>query len=234
MSINKSKIVIFILFLINFSFFAKIEELRISSDNGYYKKVKNQKVFIAEGNAHIFIDDNEIYCNEMEIFLTKDENVEKAIFRKNIMIFQDKDKIHIGGEFAEYYKKEKNFVIYENAFYIDVNEEVAVFGDSIYNYDKEDIAVIQGNVRIFQKEIFAKGAFVKYTKNDKLMEISGFPSIENQGSEYSAKKIVIDVENNSFLLEGGLEATILNETNETETNETNETNEEQESADTEK
>ena len=234
MSINKSKIGIFILFLINFSFFAKIEELRISSDNGYYKKVKNQKVFIAEGNAHIFIDDNEIYCNEMEIFLTKDENVEKAIFRKNIMIFQDKDKIHIGGEFAEYYKKEKNFVIYENAFYIDVNEEVAVFGDSIYNYDKEDIAVIQGNVRIFQKEIFAKGAFVKYTKNDKLMEISGFPSIENQGSEYSAKKIVIDVENNSFLLEGGLEATILNETNETETNETNETNEEQESADTEK
>ena len=234
MKINKNILIVFILVLINISFFGKIEELRISSDNGYYKKVKNQKVFIAEGNAHIFIDDNEIYCNEMEIFLTKDENVEKAIFRKNIIIFQEKDKIHIGGEFAEYYKKEKNFVIYENAFYIDVNEEVAVFGDSIYNYDKEDIAVIQGNVRIFQKEIFAKGAFVKYTKNDKLMEISGFPSIENQGSEYSAKKIVIDVENNSFLLEGGLEATILNETNETETNETNETNEEQESADTEK
>lgn len=216
MKLNKSISIIFFLVLINIYFFGKIEELRISSDNGYYKKVNNQKVFIAEGNAHIFIDDNEIYCNEMEIYLTKDENVEKAIFKKNIIIFQDKDKIHIGGEFAEYYKKEKNFIIYENAFYIDVNEEVAVFGDSIYNYDKENIAIIQGNVRIFQKEIFAKGAFVKYTRNDKLMEISGFPSIENQGSEYSAKKIVIDVENNTFLLEGGLEATILNESGEEE------------------
>ena len=117
MRLNINYLIIFFLVLINIYFFGKIEELRISSDNGYYKKVKNQKVFIAEGNAHIFIDDNEIYCNEMEIFLTEDENVEKAVFRKNIIIFQEKDKIHIGGEFAEYFKKEKNFVIYENAFY---------------------------------------------------------------------------------------------------------------------
>lgn len=202
------------LFIINVFIYGKIEELKLNSDHGYYKKVNNQKIFIAEGNAHIIIDDNEIYCNEIEIYLTNNENVEKAIFKKNIVIFQEKDKIHIGGEFAEYYKKDKNFIIHENAFYIDVEEEVAVFGDSIYNYDKEEIAIIQGNVRIFQKDIFAKGAFVKYTRNDKLMEISGFPSIENQGSEYSAKKIIIDVENNTFLLEGGLEATILNENSE--------------------
>ncbi len=213
---NKFLILFFLLIIINISIFGKLDELRLSSDHGYYKKVNNQKVFIAEGNAHILIDENEIYCNQMEIFLTEDENVEKAVFRKNIIIFQEKDKIHIGGEFAEYYKKEKNFVIHENAFYIDVNEEVAVFGDSIYNYDKEDIAIIQGNVRIFQKEIFAKGAFVKYTRKDKIMEISGFPSVENQGSVYSAKKIIIDVENNTFLLEGGLEATILNETTDTD------------------
>ena len=209
---NYINIIIFsILFIVNTFFYGKIEELKLSSDHGYYKKVNNQKIFIAEGNAHIIIDDNEVYCNEIEIYLTNNENVEKAIFKKNIIIFQEKDKIHIGGEFAEYFKKDKNFVIHENAFYIDVDEEVAVFGDSIYNYDKEEIAIIQGNVRIFQKDIFAKGAFVKYTRNDKLMEISGFPSIENQGSEYSAKKIIIDVENNTFLLEGGLEATILNE-----------------------
>lgn len=205
------KIIFSFLIIVNTFFYGKIEELKLSSDHGYYKKVNNQKIFIAEGNAHIIIDDNEVYCNEIEIYLTNNENVEKAIFKKNIIIFQEKDKIHIGGEFAEYYKKNKNFIIHENAFYIDVDEEVAVFGDSIYNYDKEEIAIIQGNVRIFQKDIFAKGAFVKYTRNDKLMEISGFPSIENQGSEYSAKKIIIDVENNTFLLEGGLEATILNE-----------------------
>ena len=69
-----------------------------------------------------------------------------------------------------------------------------------------------GNVRIFKKDIFSKGAFVKYSKRDKLMEISGFPEIDNQGSKYSAKKIIIDVDKNTFLLEGGLEATILNET----------------------
>src|SRR4030042_787737 len=172
-------IIFFLLIIVNNSFYGKIEELKLNSDHGYYKKVNNQKIFIAEGNAHIIIDDNEVYCNEIEIYLTNNENVEKAIFKKNIVIFQEKDKIHIGGEFAEYYKNDKNFIIHENAFYIDVEEEVAVFGDSIYNYDKEEIAIIQGNVRIFKKDIFSKGAFVKYSKRDKLMEISGFPTIEN-------------------------------------------------------
>jgi len=210
---KRNRIIIFFIVLSSSTFlFSKIEELNLRSENGYYKKINNQKVFIAQGNAHITIDENDIYCDEMEIYLTEDDNVDKSIFKKNIIIFQDKDKIHIGGEYAEYYKKEKKFVIRENAFYIDVDSEVAVFGDSINNHEKEKITIIQGNVRIFQKEIYAKGAFVKYTKNDKLMEISGFPSIENQGSEYSAKKIIIDVDNNTFLLEGGLEATILNET----------------------
>ena len=191
--------------------FSKMEELNIRSDNGNYKEINNQTVFIAQGNAYISIDNNEVYCDEITVYLTKDDNVEKAVFKKNIIIFQDLDKIQIGGEYAEYYKKKKHFIIRDNAFYIDVEEEVAVFGDSIYNYDEEKIAIIQGNVRIFQKDIYSKGAFVKYTKKDKLMEISGFPIIESEGSEYSAKKIIIDVDNNTFLLEGGLEATILNE-----------------------
>ncbi len=44
------------------------------------------------------------------------------------------------------------------------------------------------------------------------MEISGFPTVESQGSVYNAKKIVVDVKNNSFVLEGGLDARILSET----------------------
>jgi lipopolysaccharide export system protein LptA len=205
-------IIAFIMFTIPLLLFPKIEELNLNSDYGYYKKINNQKVFIAQGNAHIIIDNNEIYCNEIEIYFTETENVDKAIFKKKIIIFQEKEKIQIGGEYAEYYKKDKQFVIQGNAFYIDINEEVAVFGDSIYNYENEEIAIIQGNVRIFQKDIYSTGAFVKYTKKDKKMEISGFPSIENQGSTYNSKKIIIDVQNNTFLLEGGLEATILNET----------------------
>jgi lipopolysaccharide export system protein LptA len=200
-----------IFILVNMVLSAKTEQLNLQSDHGFYKEVNNQKIFMAQGNAHILIDKNDIFCEEMEIYLNKDDTVDKAIFKKKIRIFQDNDEIQIGGEYAEYYKKDKIFSIRENTFYIDVKEEVAVFGDSIQNYDKEKVAIVQGNVRIFQKEIFAKGAFVKYTRNDKQMEISGFPTIENQGSEYSAKKIFVDVDNSTFILEGGLQASILNE-----------------------
>jgi len=70
---------------------------------------------------------------------------------------------------------------------------------------------VQGNARIYQKDIYAKGASVKYTRKDKLMEISGFPTVENQGSTYNAKKIIVNVEANTFYLEGGIDAIILNE-----------------------
>ena len=212
---RKNSLLLFLLFIfINIQLFSKIEELNLKSENGSYKELNNQKIFIAQGNAHIIIDNNEIFADEMEIYLNKDDTVEKAIFKKKIRIFQIKEEVQIGGEYAEYYKKDKIFLIRENTFYIDEKEEVAVFGDSIYNYDKEKLAIIQGNVRIFQKEIFAKGAFVKYTRKDKQMEISGFPTVENQGSKYNSKKIIVDVKNNTFILEGGLDATILNETKE--------------------
>ncbi|HOF00497.1 MAG TPA: LptA/OstA family protein [Spirochaetota bacterium] len=208
---RKSKFlkIIVILFISAASLNAKIDELNLKSDHGSYNEAK--KIFFAQGNAHIIIDNNEIFCDEMEIHLTKDDNVEKAIFKRNIRIFQEKEKIQIGGEYAEYYKKDKQFVIRDNAFYADVEEEVAVFGDSIYNYDKEKIAIVQGNARIYQKDIYAKGASVKYTRKDKLMEISGFPTVENQGSTYNAKKIIVNVEANTFYLEGGIDAIILNE-----------------------
>ncbi|HNZ26673.1 MAG TPA: LptA/OstA family protein [Spirochaetota bacterium] len=150
---RKSKFlkIIVILFISAASLNAKIDELNLKSDHGSYNEAK--KIFFAQGNAHIIIDNNEIFCDEMEIHLTKDDNVEKAIFKRNIRIFQEKEKIQIGGEYAEYYKKDKQFVIRDNAFYADVEEEVAVFGDSIYNYDKEKIAIVQGNARISKRYI---------------------------------------------------------------------------------
>ena len=55
------------------SLHSKIEELNLNSDYGYYKKINNQKVFIAQGNAHINIDNNEVFCEEIEIYLSDEE-----------------------------------------------------------------------------------------------------------------------------------------------------------------
>ena len=188
--------------------------ITFKADIASYQEVKAKNVFKGQGNAYLEIDNYKIYCEEIEIHFFKDnsgeEQIEKALFNKTIRIFNDEEKVQIGGDEAEYYREEKKFVIRNNAFYTDSKEEVAVFGDTIYNYDEEKVTIIQGNSRIYQKDIFAKGAFVKYTKSDKQMSISGFPTVRNQGSEYSARKIIVDVENNTFILQGDLSAEILN------------------------
>ena len=83
----KKSSIVFILLVINFCVFAKIEELNLKSENGSYKELNNQKIFFAQGNAHVIIDNNEIFADEMEIYLNKDDTVEKAIFKKKIRIF---------------------------------------------------------------------------------------------------------------------------------------------------
>lgn len=187
----------------------------LKSDWGTYSEVRGETVFIGKGNAYLSIDKNEIYCDEIEVFYSKDSNgndmVERAVFHKSIRIFKEEEEVQIGGEYAEYFKKEKKFIIRDNTFYTDAKNEVAVFGDTIYNYEEEKVTIIQGNARIYQKDIFAKGAFVKYTKRDKLMSISGFPIVRNQGSEYSARKIIVDIDKNTFILQGDLEAEIIND-----------------------
>jgi len=125
---RKNSLLLFLLFIfINIQLFSKIEELNLKSENGSYKELNNQKIFIAQGNAHIIIDNNEIFADEMEIYLNKDDTVEKAIFKKKIRIFQIKEEVQIGGEYAEYYKKDKIFLIRENTFYIDEKEEEACY-----------------------------------------------------------------------------------------------------------
>jgi len=110
----KIKIAIFIL-LITIPLSAKVDELILESEHGYYKESTSQKIFIATGNARALIDNNEIFCEEMEIYLNKDDSVDKAIFKRKIRIFKEADEIQIGGEYAEYYKKDKIFFIKENS-----------------------------------------------------------------------------------------------------------------------
>jgi lipopolysaccharide export system protein LptA len=216
----KKLLILFCCFITVFAYSAPEKTKKVitfKADIASYQEVKSKNVFKGQGNAYLEIDDYKIYCEEIEIHFFKDKNgedqIEKALFNKTIRIFNDKDQVQIGGEEAEYYREEKKFVIRNNAFYTDSKEEVAVFGDTIYNYDEEKVTIIQGNSRIYQKDIFAKGAFVKYTKSDKQMSISGFPTVRNQGSEYSARKIIVDVEHNTFILQGDLSAEILNNDN---------------------
>ena len=54
------RLLIIILTFVTAAAFAKMDELNLSSDNGSYNDSK--KIFYAQGNAHITIDENEIYC----------------------------------------------------------------------------------------------------------------------------------------------------------------------------
>lgn len=210
--------VILILISIPVIFFSQdknVKSTKFNAEQGTYREEKNNTVFTGRGNAYLEIDGNEIYSNEIEIYSVKDskgeDKVEKAFFYGNVRIFQEKEQVQIGGERAQYYKDEKKFIVSVNAFYTDAKNEVAVFGDTITNFEIEGITVIQGNTRIYQKELFAKGASVQYIKDDEKMYISGFPTVRNKGSEYSARKIIVDVKNNTYLLKGDLQAEIINE-----------------------
>ena len=180
--------------------------------NVIYKK-GSEKV-VCEGNAYFKNEDGkEVYADRIVIM---GENYDYASMEGNVTIIDSEEETEIGGVTAEYNKKKDYFLVKDNAYFIDLGEELLVKGSYIENYDKEKVAIVQGNVRIYKKDIFALGEIVKYSEIDKIIEISGFPVIYKEGNEYRAKKIKLNTETEDIVLEGNVSGEFIAEDEEDE------------------
>ncbi len=78
----------------------------------------------------------------------------------------------------------------------------------IENDGQSDVTVAEVSVRILKAGLACRAEYAIYRRADKMLELTGAPSVYKNGDEYRASRIVVNTDTEEISLEGAVQGTI--------------------------
>jgi lipopolysaccharide export system protein LptA len=120
---------------------------------------------------------------------------------KNILFFTDR---------LRYDRKLKIARLEGNSTLEDRKNEVVAKGNFIEYDDQAEITVMQISVRLFKDDMVCRSEYAVYRRNEKLLDLSGFPVVYKKDDEFKADRIRVDLDTDDVTMEGAVSGTIKN------------------------
>jgi len=183
------------------------EKFSFKADKMSGSKALGKETTILIGNAEVRSDNLLLRADRIEIqgkdnqFILCTGNVWGHEEDKNILFFTDK---------LQYDRKLKIARLEGNSSLEDRANEVVARGRFLEYDDKNEVAVLQISVRLFKDEMVCRSEYAIYRRNDKLLDLSGFPVVFKKNDEFRADKIRVDLDTDDVTMEGTVSGTIMN------------------------
>jgi len=159
------------------------------------------------GNAEVRSDNLLLRADRIEIqgdnnqFISCTGNVWGHEENKNILFYTDK---------LRYDRKLKIARLEGNSTLEDRDREIVARGRFIEYDDLNEITVLQISVRLFKDDMVCRSEYAIYHRNDRLLDLSGFPIVYKSDDEFHADKIRVDLDTDDVIMEGTVSGTIMN------------------------
>jgi lipopolysaccharide export system protein LptA len=170
-------------------------------------KALGSETTILIGNAEVRSDNLLLRADRIEIqgkdnqFIVCTGNVWGHEEAKNILFVTDK---------LRYDRKLKIARLEGNSSMEDRDNEIVTRARFLEYDDKREIAVFQINVRLFKDDMVCRSEYAIYHRNEKLLDLSGFPVVFKKDDEFRADKIRVDLDTDDVIMEGTVSGTIMN------------------------
>ncbi|MDR1100475.1 MAG: LptA/OstA family protein [Treponema sp.] len=92
----------------------------------------------------------------------------------------------------------------------DKKNEIVAKGRFIEYDDQAEITVFQISVRLFKDDMVCRSEYAVYRRNEKLLDLSGFPVVFKKDDEFRADRIRVDLDTDDVTMEGSVSGTIKN------------------------
>jgi lipopolysaccharide export system protein LptA len=92
----------------------------------------------------------------------------------------------------------------------DKKNEIVAKGRFIEYDDQAEITVFQISVRLFKDDMVCRSEYAVYRRNEKLLDLSGFPVVFKKDDEFRADRIRVDLDTDDVTMEGAVSGTIKN------------------------
>jgi len=183
------------------------DKFSFKADKMSGSKALGRETTILIGNAEVRSDSLLLRADRIEIqgkdnqFILCTGNVWGHEEDKNILFLTD--KLH-------YDRKLKIARLEGNSSLEDRENEVVARGRFLEYDDKSEVAILQISVRLFKDEMVCRSEYAIYRRNDKLLDLSGFPVVFKKNDEFRADKIRVDLDTDDVTMEGTVSGTIIN------------------------
>ena len=187
--------------------YAGADTFSFKADQMSGTKALGRETTILAGNAEVRSDNLILRAARIEIqgdnnqFIDCSGGVWGMEEEKNIIFHSDR---------LRYDRKLKIARLEGNSTLEDKKNELVAKGNFIEYDDQAEITVFQISVRLFKDDMVCRSEYAVYRRNEKLLDLSGFPVVFKKDDEFRADRIRVDLETDDVTMEGAVSGTIKN------------------------
>jgi len=202
-----SKLAIALPCLLFAAVYARADVFSFKADKMSGTKALGRETTILSGNAEVRSDTLVLRANRIEI--QGDDNQFIDCTGGVWGIEEEKDIIFITDR-LRYDRKRKIARLEGNSTLEDRKNEIVAKGNFIEYDDQAEVTVFQISVRLFKDEMVCRSQYAVYRRNEKLLDLSGFPVVFKKDDEFKADRIRVDLDTDDVTMEGAISGTIKN------------------------
>ena len=170
-------------------------------------KAIGKETTILIGNAQVRSNSLVLKANRIEI---QGENNQFIDCTGGVWGFEEEKDILFYTDRLRYDRKLKIARLEGNSTLEDRKNQLVAKGNFIEYDDRAEVTVMQVSVRLFKDDMVCRSEYAIYRRNEKLLDLSGFPVVFKKDDEFRADRIRVDLDTDDVTMEGAVSGTIKN------------------------
>jgi lipopolysaccharide export system protein LptA len=194
------------LFLYGFSLFAA-DTFTIRADRMSGSRALGREITILTGNAEVRSDNLLLRADRIEIHGDNNDFIDCI---GNVWGFEEEKNILFYTDRLRYDRQKKIARLEGNSTLEDRENEIVARGRFIEYDDPNEVAIFQISVRLFKDDMVCRSEYAIYNRKEKLLDLTGFPTVYKKDDEFNADRIRVDLETDDVMMEGSVSGKITN------------------------
>jgi lipopolysaccharide export system protein LptA len=203
MNLTNAKALISLLLIAGSPLFA--DTFTFKADHMSGSRAAGREMLVLTGNAEVHSDTMLLRAERIEIQGKDNEFIDCS---GNVWGLEEEKNIIFQTDHLRYDRTQKIARLEGNATLEDRQNEVVAKGRFIEYNDKSEIAIMQVAVRLFKENIVARSEYAVYRRDDKMLDLSGFPVVFKKSDEFRAERIRVDLDTEDVSMEGAVSGSI--------------------------
>ena len=187
--------------------FAAADTFSFRADKMSGTKALGRETTILAGNAEVRSDNLLLRADRIEI---QGDNNQFIDCSGRVWGMEEEKEIIFQTDRLRYDRNLKIARLEGNSTLEDKKNQIVAKGRFIEYDDQAEITVFQISVRLFKDDMVCRAEYAIYRRNEKLLDLSGFPVVFKKDDEFRADRIRVDLDTDDVTMEGAVSGTIKN------------------------
>jgi lipopolysaccharide export system protein LptA len=174
-------------------------------------RASGKEITVLVGNAEVQSDNLLIRAGRIEIQGDDNQFIDCS---GEVTGLDEEKQISFKTDRLRYDRKLKIARLEGNSTLEDRKNEIITRGRFIEYNDETEVVVFQIGIRLFKDDMVCRSEYAVYRRQEKLLDLSGYPVVFKKDDEFRADRIRVDLETDDVSMEGTVSGSIKNEKDE--------------------